>query len=381
MRCPKCNHEQFNTLECESCGIIFEKYRRVQERKQQEQKKAQHQKEKPAWGMKALQFIALVVIVAGTTYYFTGYRKQDVNNGELPSVAKQSEIAVEKDVKSNSALRERVSAPAASSSIRKVAGNVNPIERARNATVSIETPWGTGSGFFINNSYIVTNRHVIELDEKKVAEFRRKVETARQIIELERRKIKDWKRQMRSMPRGPEREQLALIIESSEERLREIMPQFEEGERRLEEIDIDVQPSDIKIVLADGTEYNANYLMVSENYDLALMSLFGGEWTPIQRAPGKRRLSQGDKVYTIGSPVGLRHTVTSGVFSSYRQYTDGQRYLQTDAPINPGNSGGPLIDENGYVHGVNTMILQNTEGIGFAIPIDIVYEEFSSALF
>jgi S1-C subfamily serine protease len=51
--------------------------------------------------------------------------------------------------------------------------------------------------------------------------------------------------------------------------------------------------------------------------------------------------------------------------------------LQTDAPINPGNSGGPLIDERGLVHGVNTMIIRDTQGIGFAIPIQTVMEEFS----
>jgi S1-C subfamily serine protease len=56
-------------------------------------------------------------------------------------------------------------------------------------------------------------------------------------------------------------------------------------------------------------------------------------------------------------------------------------YLQTDAAINPGNSGGPLIDEAGYARGVTTMILNNTEGIGFAIPIEQVFEEFRSTLY
>jgi len=128
---------------------------------------------------------------------------------------------------------------------------------------------------------------------------------------------------------------------------------------------------------------------VSEKYDLALMSLFVQDGASIKRpAPGSK-LRQGDRVYTIGSPVGLRQTVTSGIFSGYRTHEpDGQIYLQTDAAINPGNSGGPLIDENGYVRGVNTMILKNTEGIGFAIPIDgfaipidIVFEEFSSSFY
>ena len=55
-------------------------------------------------------------------------------------------------------------------------------------------------------------------------------------------------------------------------------------------------------------------------------------------------------------------------------------FLQTDAAINPGNSGGPHIDAEGFVHGVNTMILRDTEGIGFAIPIDRVFEEFGTSL-
>jgi S1-C subfamily serine protease len=80
-------------------------------------------------------------------------------------------------------------------------------------------------------------------------------------------------------------------------------------------------------------------------------------------------------VYTIGSPSGLRHTVTSGVISGFRE-RDGQSFIQTDAPINPGNSGGPLVDENGRVLGINTMILRDTQGIGFAIPIQAVREEF-----
>jgi S1-C subfamily serine protease len=70
--------------------------------------------------------------------------------------------------------------------------------------------------------------------------------------------------------------------------------------------------------------------------------------------------------------------VTAGIFSGYRQREDTKEiFLQTDAPTNPGNSGGPLIDERGFVHGVNTMIIKDTQGIGFAIPIQAVFEEFS----
>jgi S1-C subfamily serine protease len=81
----------------------------------------------------------------------------------------------------------------------------------------------------------------------------------------------------------------------------------------------------------------------------------------------------------VGSPFGLQQTVTSGIISSYRNYRNGV-VIQTDAPINPGNSGGPLIDKKGQVLGVNTMIIQDTEGIGFAIAIQHVWDEFSSKI-
>jgi len=96
-----------------------------------------------------------------------------------------------------------------------------------------------------------------------------------------------------------------------------------------------------------------------------------------------RRVHQGQLVVTVGSPQGLENTVTMGVVSSPARQPNPDSpmvYIQTDAPINPGNSGGPLIDIDGYVLGINTMILSQSggsEGLGFAIParvVRLVYE-------
>ncbi|OQX07849.1 MAG: hypothetical protein BWK76_24305 [Desulfobulbaceae bacterium A2] len=269
-----------------------------------------------------------------------------------------------------------------SSPSQAVAIRDTPIEHALKATVAIETPWGKGSGFFVSDNYIVSNRHVVELDKGKFEEARKKISDTRRLIDLERQKIEEMRQKMREMPRGATRSQLAILIEQREEELAKVLPRQEEAEQQLTRLDKTVRPEDIKIILADGSEHAANYLIVSKKYDLALLSLVSSAESYLSRPAGNTHIQQGDKVYTVGNPVGLRNTVTAGVFSGYRQRKeDGLKLLQTDAPINPGNSGGPLINARGQVLGVNTMILQNTEGIGFAIPIEAVYEEFSSNLF
>ncbi len=112
------------------------------------------------------------------------------------------------------------------------------------------------------------------------------------------------------------------------------------------------------------------------------MSVYVDNANFLRKAVNNNSLHEGDKVYAVGNPHGLRNTVTSGVFSSYRKDLQTNKvYLQTDAPINPGNSGGPLLDENGYVWGVNTSTFIGADGLGFAIPITVVYEEFGSSLY
>ena len=94
-------------------------------------------------------------------------------------------------------------------------------------------------------------------------------------------------------------------------------------------------------------------------------------------------LRVGEQVYAIGNPIGyeFRRTVTSGIISALNRTikvddTDNTSYIsdliQTDATINPGNSGGPLINSKGEVIGINTVKITSAEGIGFAIPINVV---------
>ena len=115
---------------------------------------------------------------------------------------------------------------------------------------------------------------------------------------------------------------------------------------------------------------SARVIGVTKEIDLALLKVEVPN-LPALKIANYRNLRQGQSVFALGSPEGLRNTVTHGVISAVARQTDPDStmvYIQTDAPINPGNSGGPLVDVNGDVVGVNTFILSQSggnEGLGF----------------
>lgn len=381
MKCPKCNHIQARATECRNCGLIFAKYEAFEKKKAA----ALAKKEQKSSNTGVYLVVALLMgLTAATTYYLVSPKKQDTSADLAEPMQNQviSAPLAEVDEENREIAGEEVAKLEDKLEVAKILEDSgSPVERARSATVSIETPWGTGSGFFITKNHIVTNKHVVEFDATQLEETREKIATRRKLIDLEKENLKQIRGQIRKMAEGPSKSQLKILLREREKALAKYIEQQEDGERRLAELEASLQNKEIKVVLADGREFYAGYVLTSPNYDLALLALYSHDGTFLAAPPEGRAMQQGDKVFTVGSPVGLRHTVTSGVFSGFRQRTtDGQIYLQTDAAINPGNSGGPLINEEGYVYGVNTMILKDTEGIGFAIPIEKVFEEFGSSL-
>lgn len=117
--------------------------------------------------------------------------------------------------------------------------------------------------------------------------------------------------------------------------------------------------------------------------DLALLKV-DATHLPTAALRSEVRVHQGELVFAIGTPEGLRNTVTMGVVSSLARQLDPDKpmvYIQTDAPLNPGNSGGPLVDIDGNVIGMNTLMLSEgggSEGLGFAIPAAIVSFDYQS---
>ena len=131
--------------------------------------------------------------------------------------------------------------------------------------------------------------------------------------------------------------------------------------------------SQATLVLSDSRRVPAELVRSSPGEDLAVLRPQGpvGRGALVAEEPDQG-LRPGDRVFAIGSPFGLRNTVTAGVVSALGRDTgNGVPMIQIDAPINPGNSGGGLFDMRGRLIGVPTSIyapIRGNVGIGFAVP-------------
>ncbi|WP_246274579.1 Do family serine endopeptidase [Hyphomicrobium sulfonivorans] len=136
----------------------------------------------------------------------------------------------------------------------------------------------------------------------------------------------------------------------------------------------------IRVALSDKREFDARIVSQDDRTDLAVLKIEkGGDDFPFLEFADSDALEVGDMVLAIGNPFGVGQTVTSGIISALARtemaQSDTQVFLQTDAAINPGNSGGALVDMDGRLAGINTMIFSKTGGsvgIGFAIPSNLV---------
>lgn len=133
----------------------------------------------------------------------------------------------------------------------------------------------------------------------------------------------------------------------------------------------------ITVALADEKEFDAEIIGSDPYTDIALIKINNGTDLPHVELGDSDALRVGEWVLAIGNPFGLAQTVTAGIVSAKGRVIGSGPYddfIQTDASINPGNSGGPLINMQGEVIGINTMIIAGGQGIGFAIPINLSKE-------
>lgn len=131
----------------------------------------------------------------------------------------------------------------------------------------------------------------------------------------------------------------------------------------------------ISVILQDGRKFQASLVGIDPSTDLAVLKIDADNLTTVELGDSDK-LRVGEFAFALGAPFDLRYTFTYGIISAKgRTNVTGsqyyEEYIQTDAAINPGNSGGPLVDIEGRVVGVNTLINGINRGLGFAIPINL----------
>src|SRR6266508_3620183 len=133
---------------------------------------------------------------------------------------------------------------------------------------------------------------------------------------------------------------------------------------------------EITVKLSDKREYRGQILGIDPKTDLAVIRFQPDHELTVATLGNSEALRVGEWAIAIGNPFGLDQTVTVGVISATGRSDVGvatyENFIQTDASINPGNSGGPLLNLKGEVVGINTAIVAAGQGIGFAIPINMV---------
>lgn len=133
---------------------------------------------------------------------------------------------------------------------------------------------------------------------------------------------------------------------------------------------------EVTVTLKDGRTFEGKVLGTDSLTDVAVIKIEANDLPTVQQG-NSDNLQVGEWAIAIGNPLGLDNTVTTGIISATKRLSSqvgvGDKrieFIQTDAAINPGNSGGPLLNSDGQVIGMNTAIIQNAQGIGFAIPIN-----------
>lgn len=134
---------------------------------------------------------------------------------------------------------------------------------------------------------------------------------------------------------------------------------------------------DLTVTLSDKREFSAIIIGTDPPSDLAVIKIENADNLPVAHLGSSKGLRIGEMVLAVGNPYQLSETVTLGIISALGRMTRSNAYenfIQTDAAINPGNSGGALVNLDGSVVGINSMIYSRSggsQGIGFAIPIDM----------
>lgn len=280
-----------------------------------------------------------------------------------------------------------------------------PVETATLAVVTVKSKLGSGSGFFISDDcYLITNKHVVrptktkswKKSEKDIKNNKKNIKEANEEIREEKVRLKINKRKMKDyrvyidglgpgLEKNNEEKEYKYYLRKYKrdiKNLDETIINTKKQERKLREksnhFSLDSSIANVansfSIILKDDTKTRARLIKLAKDEDLALLKIDQCK-APFLALNKSTQPHQGMNIFAIGSPLGLKDHVTSGIVTNI-----GKDGINTDAQLLPGNSGGPLITQNGDVIGVNTLKVTsgdaNSEGFGVAIPIKIVLTEF-----
>lgn len=355
--CPRCGAPQDvpDAVECSSCGVIIEKYKRYLEeenrllkakasaaRRKAKQKTFSFENKPLMFG---LGFCALLL----TSYLIVSDSEPDALTDHPPVETNLQDLDFNPRPKSVSS-KKTVNVAATPSDLQ------GAIQIAKSASVLVQSEYGIGTGFFFNDEcYILTNKHVVEPDSKLIAKL------DNQLLRMKTRMEDNVKYMRKTKWDAGLYKQMKQDVKELEERIHKLK---------------NGSPDDLEVVTYDGSKHSVWHVRKSEENDLALLDISLSSCEHFNsRVAGN--ISEGEKLYAIGNPSGLKFSVTSGIMSGLREdKQSGKRFIQTDTPINPGSSGGVLMDSKGAIVGINTFILTGTEGIGFAIPIETAIKEF-----
>ena len=283
------------------------------------------------------------------------------------------------------------------------------IERATQAVVSIEAPMSIGSGFFVSDDgLLLTNKHVVRPTEsshwqerqERLTEEADKLKTIKNWLANEKRRLSAMKNELskyeeniRKAGRNNLKSAASSDYQILSERYQLWKQEYDDTNAnyqtrnkafRKAHSEFNFQSSSARVkqhftvILKDNSKLKARLLALSTDHDLALLKVDGYR-TPKLQALGQLNLFQGQPVYAIGSPLGMRDHVTSGIITRLSR-----QGVITDTQILPGNSGGPLVSEQGEVIGINTLKVLNrsvsSEGFGIAIPLETIRAEFGGKL-
>ncbi|MDP4117864.1 MAG: trypsin-like peptidase domain-containing protein [Bacillota bacterium] len=132
--------------------------------------------------------------------------------------------------------------------------------------------------------------------------------------------------------------------------------------------------SSAQIMTIDGKTYDVDYVRgYDQNRDIAVLQIKGSDF-PSVKIGNSDNIKNGQKIYCIGSPIGLDNTITEGLISNVSRTIENKEYIQISAPISPGSSGGAVFNDSGEVVGITSASAEEGQNINLAIPINSIYD-------